>query len=186
MLTHTFDRALVSLGPHTSRRIVIGGILGLLGARAADFQGEARRKKRKKCRKGTKKCGKRCFNLQTDAANCGACGAACPADRVCAQGACACPVGSSLVNGACIPTFGCTAQADACQFPQTNCPQRPDLLDAFCFVTPEGQPFCGDLTVCVQAIAGCTPVAGRPRVLLSCPNCPDQGDIGVCVLPVAA
>lgn len=186
MPTHTFVRAVLGLASPTSRRIVIGGAFGLLSARAAERQGEARRKKRKKCRKGTQKCGKRCANLQTDAANCGACGAACPGGQVCTQGACGCAAGTSLVQGACIPTFGCTAQADACQFAQTNCPQRPDLLDAFCFVTPEGQPFCGDLTICVKAVAGCTPVSGKQRVLLSCPNCPDVGDIGVCVLPVAA
>ena len=177
------DDALVRPVAQDSRRGFIGAFLGLLGGGITGLQGEAKRK-RKTCKRGTKRCGKRCTNLRNDVANCGACGTVCPSDRVCTSGVCSCPEGQSLVQGDCIPTFGCTVQADACQFAQTNCPQRPDLQDAFCFVTPDGQPFCGDMTVCVDAIADCTPVSGKPRELLSCPRCPDEGDIGICVLPV--
>lgn len=185
MANALLDRVLGRLTAQDSRRAVISSALGLLGASISGLQGEAKRKKKKKCRRGARRCGKKCFNLQSDNANCGACGAACSDGRVCANGVCGCPAGESLVQGVCIPRFGCTVQADACQVSQTNCPQRPDLQDAFCFVTPEGAPFCGDITACVNAIADCTPVAGKPRVLLSCPECPDVGNIGVCVLPVS-
>ena len=105
---------------------------------------------------------------------------------MCTGGVCGCPAGQSLVQGACIPTFGCTAEVDACSVPQTNCPQRPDLNEAFCFVTTDGQPFCGDVSSCVKTVAECVPFNGQERLLFSCPRCPDVGDIGICVLPVSA
>lgn len=186
MQDEAFDHTLAGIASGLPRRMVLGGVLGLLGAGVAGGQSNARKRKKKKCKGGTTKCGKRCANLRTDAANCGACGTACPAGRVCTNGVCGCPAGQSLVQGVCIPTFGCTVQIDSCGAAQTNCPQRPDLEDAFCFVTPDGQPFCGDFTNCVNAVAECTPIDGEQRVLLSCPACPDVGNIGICALPVGA
>lgn len=184
MASRFFDRPLGCLASRDSRRALLSGAMGLLGASIPDLPSEAKKKKR--CKGGAKRCGRRCTNLKTDSANCGACGTRCGTGRVCVNGVCGCKVGQSLVQGVCIPTFGCTAQTDTCASKETNCPQRPDLQDAFCFVTAEGEPFCGDITDCVNAIADCTPVNGKQRVLLSCPLCPDQGDIGICTLPVAA
>jgi hypothetical protein len=47
-------------------------------------------RKRKKCRKGTRHCGrpKRCFNLQTSERHCGRCGNACASDQICVSGEC--------------------------------------------------------------------------------------------------
>ena len=183
-LTSTrFDRALMQLAPPASRRSVIGSVLAALGVSVAGLQTEAKKKK-KKCKGGKTRCRKQCVDLKTDGANCGACGTVCGSDRVCTGGVCGCPAGQALVQGACIPTFGCSVQANSCLVPQTNCPERPDLLDAFCFATPDGQPFCGDISTCVKAVADCVPFNGQERLLLSCPRCPDVGDIGVCVLPV--
>jgi hypothetical protein len=181
-----FDRAIMHLALLASRRSVIGGGLGVLGVGITGLQTEARNKKKKKCKGGKTRCSKRCVNLKTDAANCGACGAACGNGRICTNSVCGCPAGQSLVQGACIPTFGCSAQTNSCLVPQTNCPERPELDDAFCFATPDGQPFCGDFSFCVKAVADCVLVNGQEPLLLSCPRCPDAGDIGICLLPVSA
>lgn len=186
MARNAFDNALLYLTSQNSRRTLLGGVLGLLAAGTTDSPSEAKKRKKKKCKGGTTKCGKKCVNLKTDSANCGACGTACPAGQVCANGVCGCPAGQSLVQGVCIPTFGCTAQTDSCGATQTNCPLKPDLNNAFCLVTPEGQTFCGDVVDCVATVAECTPVAGKPRLLLACTRCDDVTDIGVCALPVSA
>ena len=43
-----------------------------------------------------------CIDLQADAANCGACGVACPAEVACVAGVCACPEGSDACGDACV------------------------------------------------------------------------------------
>lgn len=71
----------------------------------------AEKKKKKKCKPPTTTCGKKCFNLQTDRANCGACGKACPAGIACVNGACAVPANCGA-GGAC--TGGETCCAGIC------------------------------------------------------------------------
>jgi hypothetical protein len=79
-------------------RLALGaGLVGTVDA-------EARKKGKKKpkpCRNGTKRCGKKCFSLQTDRHNCGRCGNACGFSTVCD-------------NGSCVP--GCTVCAAGCSF----------------------------------------------------------------------
>jgi len=46
-------------------------------------------------------CQGRCRNIQTDPANCGACGTVCGGGTICNAGSCACPVGQTLCAGTC-------------------------------------------------------------------------------------
>ncbi len=87
---------------------------------------DAEKKKKKKCKPPTTTCGKKCFTLQTDRANCGACGKACPAGIACVNGACAIPANCGA-GGAC--TGGETCCADICVDTATdpeNCGQCSD------------------------------------------------------------
>jgi hypothetical protein len=64
------------------------------------------------------RCAGRCVDLESDRAHCGACDAACAADKACVNGACtACPigVGFSLCDGRCIPTFTDPNNCGTCQ-----------------------------------------------------------------------
>ena len=65
-----------------------------------------KRKRKKKCKKGTQKCGKVCVNLATNALHCGACGNNC-AGRACQNGVCqttpvGCPAGQVRCGGLCV------------------------------------------------------------------------------------
>lgn len=46
--------------------------------------------KKKRCKRGTKRCGKKCFNLQTSKTNCGRCNRRCQGELTCDDGACDC------------------------------------------------------------------------------------------------
>src|SRR4051812_10784288 len=49
-------------------------------------------------------CEDRCVDLRTDPANCGGCGAACPADATCLEGRCVsgCPEGATRCDDRCV------------------------------------------------------------------------------------
>jgi hypothetical protein len=68
------------------------------------------------CVGGTSLCGGACVDTKLDAANCGACGKACPAGQVCSAGQCAltCVGGTSLCGGACVDTKADAANCGAC------------------------------------------------------------------------
>lgn len=88
-LVRTLDRALPR---RTTRRWFPGAVLFAITALAAVEGAEARRKvrrRRKRCRGTRKKCGGQCVNVASSAANCGACGVACPSGQ-CIHGACVC------------------------------------------------------------------------------------------------
>lgn len=163
------------------------GVMGLVAALSAIAVGlptaEARRKKRKKCKNGTTKCGKKCFNLKADSANCGACGATCPTGQVCNGGICGCPAGQSLISGACIPRFGCTPELDSCTFGREACPGFTNEQDAHCYVSGDGEPFCGTSRSCVTLApdAICSVAEGQPRIFIPCTLCNQPGDTGACV-----
>lgn len=55
------------------------------------------------CPQGMTDCFGQCRNLQTDPANCGTCGHACPNAKPCAGGACLCTEPSDNVDGHCCP-----------------------------------------------------------------------------------
>jgi len=166
------------------------GFLGLAAGLVAIAMGgpavEARRKKRKKCKNSSTKCGKKCFNLKTDSTNCGACGNACPAGQVCSAGVCGCPAEQSFIEGACIPRFGCTAELDSCTVGKRACPIFTNESDATCQVDANGQPFCGTSRSCVTLApdAICPVAEGQPRIFIPCTLCNQPGDTGACVRPI--
>mgnify|MGYP003349558263 CR=1 FL=1 len=55
------------------------------------------------CGDGLSNCSGTCRDLQTDLANCGACGTTCPSGQVCSRGACvtSCATGLTDCSGAC-------------------------------------------------------------------------------------
>jgi len=183
-----FDRTLARIASGLPRRMVLGGVLGLLGAGVAGGQSNARKRKKKKCKRGTTRCGKRCANLQSDSANCGACGTACTGGKTCSGGACVCPVDQSFINGACIPRFGCTQELDTCTFGKKLCPESTNESDAKCFVSSDGQPFCARDQTCDAIAAGelCPPIGGIARILIPCDGlCTQPGETGSCVRPIS-
>ena len=71
---------------------------------------------KKKCKNGTTKCGKKCRNLTSDPANCGACGHACGSGEGCVGGACAggCGAGQTRCGGSCVNTQTDGANCGSC------------------------------------------------------------------------
>ena len=72
--------------------------------------------KKKKCKNGTTKCGKKCRDLTSDSANCGACGHACGSGEGCVGGACAggCGAGQTRCGGSCVNTQTDEANCGSC------------------------------------------------------------------------
>ncbi len=68
------------------------------------------------CGPGTTLCGGTCIDVQGDRANCGACGAACTAGRVCSGGTCqlSCQTGLTNCVGVCVNTQSDVANCGAC------------------------------------------------------------------------
>lgn len=167
------------------------GLLSILAGLSAIVLGnsptDAKRKKRKKCRRGNSRCGKRCINLKMDGANCGACGAICTGGQVCSGGTCACPAEQSFIGGACIPRFGCTLDLDTCEVGKKACPNQPSDADARCHVSADGEPFCATALDCVTVAdsSACPTIGGKNRILIPCSDCDDPGETGACVLPLS-
>lgn len=118
MDAHRFDELLRVLSRRPSRRgiartlaaITLAGMFGTPGL--AEVQAKRKRKK-KKCKGGKKKCGKRCCAVG-DACLGGSC---CPAAQAC--GAVCCTVGDACIANACCPVDGacgaaCCASGEAC------------------------------------------------------------------------
>lgn len=55
-----------------------------------------------------------CVDLQTDPANCGGCGVACPGTAACDQGTCTCSGGRTLCGSACVDTGSDPANCGGC------------------------------------------------------------------------
>jgi hypothetical protein len=66
------------------------------------------------CNPGQNKCGEVCIDLQTDTANCGACGRACTAGLACGGGNCQCPDQGAFCDGACFPRTDRTHCGPSC------------------------------------------------------------------------
>ena len=83
--------------------------------------------KKKKCKNGTTKCGKKCRDLSADPANCGACGHACGSGQGCSSGSCAtgCGAPNTLCGQSCVNTqtdeSHCGGCGHACGGDETCC-----------------------------------------------------------------
>ncbi len=88
--------------------------------------------------------GRFCANLQTDRANCGACGQACAAGQRCIAGACVteCPPTQTLCGAACVDTTVDPAHCGACGH---ACPGGQTCVAGACSMAcPTGQMYCTD------------------------------------------
>ncbi|MGH2614454.1 MAG: 6-bladed beta-propeller [Thermomicrobiales bacterium] len=89
-----FARWLRLFSRHLSRRRLGGLATGALGAFGIDTAVSAKKrrlgkkKRKKRCRGGTSRCGKTCVNTRTSATHCGGCNQGCSAAEVCLNGAC--------------------------------------------------------------------------------------------------
>lgn len=185
----TFDEAMrvgVQGVPRRGVLALAAGLAAFVVAQSDIEAGRKKRKKRKKCTKGRTKCGKQCFNLSADSANCGACGVVCTGGKVCSGGTCACPANQSFVAGACIPRFGCTLDLDTCAVGKKACPDAPSDADGRCHVSADGEPFCATALECVSVpdSSACPTIGGKSRTLIPCSVCQDPGETGACVLPI--
>lgn len=181
-----FDQIIRDGARRLPRRGVLGLAAGLTTLALGGSSVGGRRKKRKKCKNGTSKCGKNCLNLKTDSANCGACGVVCTGSRICNNGVCACPANQSLIAGTCIPRFGCTLDLDTCTVGKKRCPESSNDDDARCHVSADGEPFCATAEECVSVpdSSGCPTIGGQARILIPCTACDNPGETGQCVLPI--
>ena len=112
---------------------------------------EKKKKKKKKCKPPTTKCGKKCFNVQTDPANCGGCGVACAASQACQGGVCTCNGGTC--SGCCTGKTcaagssdqACGTNGAACQV----CSGGKTCQGGAC-ACPTGQAFCNGTCIDVE------------------------------------
>lgn len=108
--------------------------------------------KQKTCSTDMQLCGDNCRKLDTDPANCGACGHACGAGESCYGGACFCPF-STTCEGACVDLASDPAHCGACA---TACAgasvcTTPDGSAATCAAScAAGQTPCGRACVDLQ------------------------------------
>lgn len=142
-LLHVIDRV-------TTRRTSLVALLTTaLIASTPPFDAAARKKRRKnrkkRCKGSTTKCGKQCADLATNAANCGACGQACPSGE-CVNGACTC-----AVPGDCVADCFCKGNVEGVALCGGGLTQDPCQTDDDC---PLGSYCFGAGNVCTVPCGG--------------------------------
>ena len=162
-----------------TRRAAIGGLLiGATGLASRDAEAKRKRKrkhaddhtvarkkdqhagvatekkKKKKCKGGTLKCGKKlCVNASTDANNCGACGNRCGAGQACVGGVCSstggaiCPSGQIRCEDRCVDSESDEAHCGGCG---KACSGDLTCLGGTCGCADPGDTMCGSLCVDTQ------------------------------------
>lgn len=81
------------------------------------------------CRGGAQVCGGVCANLQSDNANCGACGSGCGPGTACSNGACVATCPAPTVVAAATPTDGTLVTADGTTTPRTLASRFADTVN---------------------------------------------------------
>jgi hypothetical protein len=117
------------IGSQLPRRGVLGALGGLAALLAVPTLEAGAKKKKKKCKGGKKKCGKKCIPADQccTTADCGSKGQ-------CVGGTCVCPAGQKACNGGCIP------QALCCQ--NSECGAMQTCTNGAC-TCPGGLSKCG-------------------------------------------
>jgi hypothetical protein len=137
-----FDTLVLALNSAVPRRVALVGVLstGLAGllTRLGAETAEAKKKKRKKCKGGKKKCGKKCIAKTACCVS-----ADCPASANCVSGACVCPNGETNCGDVCVDLATDAANCGAC--------------DKVC-----------ETDVCVHGACGCTTSLDCPATCGGC------------------
>jgi hypothetical protein len=96
-------------------------------------------------------CNGSCLEIQSDPANCGSCGNACPANQVCSKGACGagCAAGLTKCGAACVDITGSQVNCGSCG---NACPADQSCWQSAC-ICPTGQDTCGANGACVDVQA---------------------------------
>jgi hypothetical protein len=148
-----FDQLARALSVSPPRRSILGLALAggtgfLLGF--ADVGAKKKHKhKKKKCKSGTKKCGKKCIGVTNccSAADCGTSGA-------CSGGACICATGFKSCQGTCIADDACCASdcgpCESCQGSSCvyACQDDQECVSGQCECTPNSCDGCCDGSNC--------------------------------------
>lgn len=123
------------IGSQVPRRSVLGALGGLAALLVAPKIETDAKKKKKKCKGGKKKCGKKCILADQccTSADCGSRGN-------CVNGTCVCPTGQKACNGGCIPQTSC------CQ--NSECGPNQTCSNGTC-ACPGNQTKCGD--ACIES-----------------------------------
>jgi hypothetical protein len=152
-----FDALVRALTEAVTRRAALGlTFSGALGLSLGLADTEAKKKRKKKCKGGKKKCGKKCIPKT-------ACCGGCSDGQICQTGACVCPT-------------ECCADAD--------CPSGSGEIceDGAC-VCPSGQEdsggVCGTPPTCQGSSVGCSPPG--PSQTCCGGECLLMAGMGVCV-----
>lgn len=115
---------------------------------------------------GTQPAGTCTADIMNDAANCGGCGYACPANALCQQGQCYCMEGYTVENNACVPaTTGGTVTGSGCPEGMSPCP------DGYCYELAYDASNCG--------ICGNQCPAGMICSASACTNVPTESTTAV-------